>query len=219
MTWDWEFAWRILPTLLGGLRETAVATVIGTLIALALGLMISFVQFRDRPISSRVIAGYIYVIRGTPFLVQLYFIFFVLPEVGILLAPMQAGSIALGVMFSPYFAETFRAGLQSVPKGQWEAARALNYSTTHTWVRIALPQAFRPVAPALGNYMNSMFKVSALTFAISVKELFGTGVNIGNDFFRYLEPMTMVAALYLAVSIPVSVLISHLQRRQSHKFS
>lgn len=219
MTWDWEFAWRILPTLLGGLRETAVATLLGTLIALVLGLAISFAQFRERPIASRIIRGYVYVVRGTPFLVQLYFIFFVLPEVGILLEPMQAGAIALGVMFSPYFAESFRAGLQSVPRGQWEAAIALNYSTAHTWLKIGLPQAFRPVAPALGNYMNSMFKVSALTFAISVKELFGTGVNIGNDFFRYLEPMTMVAALYLAVSIPASILISYLQRRQSHRFS
>jgi polar amino acid transport system permease protein len=211
MYWRWDFVWEILPRLLDGLVTTVIATVVGSVIGLSLGLLLTFVQFRGPRPLVRFAQGYIFLIRGTPFLIQLYFLFYVLPDYGLVMSPLQTGAIGLGVTFSTYFAETFRAGLESVPQGQWEAATALNFTTLQTWRKVALPQALRPILPALGNYVNQMFKVSALLATIAVQEMFGTASAIGNSLFRYLEPMTVVGLLYLIISVPVSLLIKRLQ--------
>jgi polar amino acid transport system permease protein len=214
MYWHWDFVWDILPRLLDGLVTTVVATLVGSVIGLSLGLVLTFIQFRGpRPLAG-LAQAYVVLIRGTPFLIQLYFLFYVLPDFGLVMSPLQTGAIGLGITFSTYFSETFRAGLESVPQGQWEAATALNYTTMRTWRKVALPQALRPILPALGNYVNQMFKVSALLATIAVQDMFGAASTIGNSVFRYLEPMTVVGVLYLVISVPVSLLIRRLQRAE-----
>ncbi len=125
MTWSWDFTWQILPNLLAGLVVTVQATILGSLLAFTLGLPIAIARFAGGAWVRWPVAGLAEFVRRTPLLVQLYVLFYVLPDFGIALSPLTAGVIGLGVHYSAYAAEVYRAGLESVPKGQWEAAKAL----------------------------------------------------------------------------------------------
>ena len=201
MTFDWAFAWSILPQLLWALRITALATVLGMALASVLGLV--WVILRRSPVRPLAIAVTYWVefIRSTPILVQIYFLFYMLPEVGLRLSPMSAGVLALGIHYSAYLAEVYRAGIESVARGQWEAAQALNLSAGQTWRHVILPQALPPTIPAMGNYLVAMFKDTPMLSAITVLELLQTAKIIGSESFRYLEPLTIVGALFLVVSL------------------
>ena len=156
-------------------------------------------------------------VRRTPLLVQLYFLFYVLPDLGVYLSPFFAGVIGLGVHFSTYTAEVFRAGIENVPKGQWEAARSLNYSPTQTWINVILPQSIPPMIPPLANYLVTMFKETPLLAAITVVELFNAANIYSNSTYKYLEPMTLVGLLFLIVTIPTVWATMYLERRYSRR--
>lgn len=121
--------------------------------------------------------------------------------------------IGLGVHYSCYIAEVYRAGLDSVPKGQWEAAVALNYSRPRALTEIILPQAVPPIIPVLANYMVAMFKDTPILASITVIELMQTANIIASEKFRYVEPMTLVGLLYLVMSLAASILVRNLERR------
>ncbi|MBO0876970.1 MAG: ectoine/hydroxyectoine ABC transporter permease subunit EhuD [Pseudonocardia sp.] len=207
MTWDWAYAASLVPALLEGLLVTVEVTLLASALALVLGLGMAIVWRLRVPVLSPLLLGIARVIRGTPLLVQLYIIFFLLPEVLPALSPMVSAVIGLGVNYSTYMAEAVRAGLDGVPAGQWEVATALNLSPRTTWMRVVLPQTVPPTLPVIGNYVNSMFKVSALVSAISVVDVFNAASIAGNQTYRYLEPFTMVGLLYLVVSVPVTALL------------
>jgi polar amino acid transport system permease protein len=152
-------------------------------------------------------------IRSTPLLVQIFFLFYVLPEAGVRLSPLAAGVLALGVHYAAYCSEVYRAGLESVPKGQWEAAHALNLGRSRTMRSIILPQALPPVLPALGNYVVAMFKDTPLLSAITVVELLQTAKLLGAESFRYVEPLTLVGALFLVLSLASAAVIRMAERR------
>jgi len=137
-------------------------------------------------------------------LIQLYFLYFGLPAFGVSASPLLTGILGLGLHYSTYCSEVYRAGIEGVPRGQWEAARALGFRRLDTWRRVVLPQAIPPIVPALGNYLISMFKDSPLLAAITVTELLQTAKIIGAERFRYLEPLTLVGLLFLAVSLVAS---------------
>lgn len=210
---DWDFAWRILPSLVDSLGVVIAAVVVGTLIALVLGLV--WALLRRSP--NRLVAGtahwIVEAVRSTPLLIQLYFLFFVLPDLGITLSPLATGMIGLGIHYSCYLAEVFRAGIEAVPRGQWEAASALGMSKAHTWRAVILPQAVPRVLPALGNYVIAMFKETPLLAAISVAELLEAAKRIGAEHFRYVEPLTLVGALFLVLSLAASALVRLLEKR------
>src|SRR5690606_22515849 len=134
-------------------------------------------------------------------LVQLYFLFYVLPDIGILLSPLVAGVIGLGLHYGTYTAEVYRAGIDNVPRGQWEAAKACNLNPTQTWTHVILPQAIPPMIPALANYFIAMFKETPLLSAITVLELMNQAKSIANSNYRYIEPMTLVGVFFLVISI------------------
>lgn len=213
MTWNTEFAISILPRLLAGLWITIQATMAGIAIALALGLVVAVIRYMRVPVLSPVLGFYVLFVRGTPLLVQAYAAFFILPSFGIVFSPLLTGIIVLGINYSAYTAEVYRSGIEDVAKGQWEAATALSLPTQPTWTRIVLPQAVRSIVPMLGNYWIQMFKDSAILSAITVSELLYVGQTIGADQYRYLEPLTIVGLLFLAVSYPAAVLIRRLERR------
>ncbi|HUG61495.1 MAG TPA: ectoine/hydroxyectoine ABC transporter permease subunit EhuD, partial [Methylomirabilota bacterium] len=152
-------------------------------------------------------------IRGTPLLVQLYVLFYVLPDIGILLPPLVAGVIGLGLHYGTYTAEVYRAGIENVPRGQWEAAKACNLNALQTWTRIILPQAIPPMVPALANYFIAMFKETPLLSAITVLELMNQARSIANFNYRYIEPMTLVGAFFLVISLISVVGLRALERR------
>ncbi len=213
MTWDWGFALDILPQLLRGLTITVYATLIGTAIAMVVGLLLAMARRSHVRLISWPVAGFIEFVRSTPLLIQLFFLFFVLPEFGLRFSPLVTGIIALGLHYSTYTSEVYRAGIDGVPKGQWEAATALNFSPVHKWTKVVLPQAIPNVVPALGNYLIAMFKDTPLLAAITVVELLQVARSIGSEQFRYLEPLTLVGLLFLIVSYVSAVLVRRLEMR------
>ena len=210
---DWEFAIDILPELLDGLWVTVQATVGGFIIALAIGLFFALARRSDNILVSSPVAVIVELIRSTPLLVQLFIFFYILPRYGFRMPPFQLGVLAIGLHFGTYTSEVYRAGINAVPKGQWEAARALNFTIFQKWTRIVLPQAIPPMIPALGNYFIGMFKETAQLLAITVVELMLTARIIGTREFRFVEPITMAGVLYFAVSYPSSLFIQRLEAR------
>jgi polar amino acid transport system permease protein len=213
MIWDSKFAISILPELLKGLWVTVQITLAGIVIAMVVGLVIAVLRFSRIPVLSHVLSFYVLFVRGTPLLIQAYCVFFILPMYGLSLSPMTTGIVVIGLNYSAYTAEVYRAGIDDVPRGQWEAATALNLPVGATWTRIVLPQAVRSVIPVLGNYLIQMFKDSAVLSAITVFELLAHAQAIGSSNFRYLEPLTIAGLLFLLVSYPASQLVRRLERR------
>src|ERR687887_37514 len=193
MSWDWSFALDTLPDLLSAfLRYSLVATVLGTALAAVLGLAFAIIRRAHVPVLAPLVTAFIEFVRSTPLLVQLFFLFFVLPGFGITLSPLTTGVLGLGIHYATYTSEVYRAGIEGVPRGQWEAATALNLPRLRVWTGVILPQAIPAVVPALGNYLIAMFKDTPLLSAITVVELLQQAKIIGDTTFRYLEPITLV---------------------------
>lgn len=205
--WSWSFTWSILPDILQAIQTTIVATLAGFVLALVGGLVLSFGRRSKRRVLSWSSAAFIEFVRSTPLLVQLYFLFYGLPTIGISLSPLTSGVLGLGIHYSCYLSEVYRSGIDAVPRGQWEAARALNFSVGQTWLRIILPQAIRPVVPVLGNYLIVMFKETPILSAITLVEMLAAAKIIGAESFRYLEAFTVVGLLFLVLSYGSSLLI------------
>lgn len=213
MEWDWAFVWQIMPTLLEGFKITILATVLGAAVAAVVGLLLAIMRRSPIPAVSRTVGFVSEFIRGTPLLVQLYFIFYVLPDIGIRLSPLVAGVIGIGIHYATYTAEVYRAGIENVPRGQWEAAKAANLTTPQTWVHVILPQAMPPMIPALANYFIAMFKETPLLSAITVLELMNQAKSIANSNYRYIEPMTLVGIFFLVISLISVVGLRWLEER------
>ncbi|UXN67350.1 ectoine/hydroxyectoine ABC transporter permease subunit EhuD (plasmid) [Phyllobacterium sp. A18/5-2] len=213
MEWDWAFVIQILPTLFEGVKITILATLLGSIVAAAIGLVIAIVRRSKNRLVSIPMGFVAEFIRGTPLLVQLYFIFYVLPDLGITLSPLVAGVIGLGLHYGTYTAEVYRAGIDNVARGQWEAAKACNLSSIQTWTQIILPQALPPMIPALANYFIAMFKETPLLSAITVLELMNQARSIANYNYRYIEPITLVGAFFLIISLISVVGLRWLERR------
>jgi polar amino acid transport system permease protein len=213
MEWDWNFVWQILPTLAQGVVITIQATLLGSALAMVVGLAFAILRRSRNRLIARLVSFFVNFVRGTPLLVQLYFLFYVLPDLGMTLSPLVAGVIGLGLHYGTYTAEVYRTGIDNIPSGQWEAAKAINLSAMQIWGYIIIPQAVPPMIPALANYFIAMFKETPLLSAITVLELMNQARSIANYNYRYLEPMTMVGAFFLAISIPSVVLLRYLERR------
>lgn len=213
MEWDWQYSGDILPDLLDGLRYTVIATLAGYVIALVLGLVWTLLRRTPSRAFNQAIRWITEFIRSTPLIPQLYFVFFVLPAWGITIGSLTAGIITLGVHYSTYTAEVYRAGIADVPKGQWEACTALNLPRSRVWADVILPQAIRRVIPTLGNYLIAMFKDSPMLLAINVAELLFSAYQVGARTLQFLEPITMVGLLFVVVSVISSILVRRLERR------
>ena len=213
MEWDWEFTWSILPQLLAGFRITLVATFLGAIVAAVLGLVFAILRRSSNRWVSRTTGFVVEFIRGTPLLVQLYFIFYVLPDLGIRLPALTAGVIGMGLHYATYTAEVYRGGIEAVARGQWEAAKAANLTARQTWIYVILPQAVPPMIPAMANYLLAMFKETPLLSAITVLELMNQARSVANSSYRYVEPMTMVGVMFLIVSVISVIVLRWLERR------
>jgi polar amino acid transport system permease protein len=146
------------------------------------------------------------------------FVFYVLPFYGISLTPFVAGVLALGIHYSTFCSEIYRAGIDAVPRGQWEAATALNFTPLKKWTKVILPQAIPPIIPMLGNYLIALFKDTPLLSAITLVEMLQTAKIIGSESFRYLEPITIVGLLFFLLSYPSSILVRKLEEKLNRRF-
>jgi polar amino acid transport system permease protein len=151
-------------------------------------------------------------IRNTPLLVQLFFLFYVLPEWGPTWSPLTTGIIGLGLHYSTYTSEVYRAGIGGVPVGQWEAAKALSLPTSRTWIGVILPQAIRRVVPALGNYVIAMLKDSPMIAIIGALDMLGEARTFSNETFTF-EAYSVVGVAFIAIAYPASLLVRALERR------
>ena len=213
MYWSWDVAWDVLPQLAKGLIVTIEATVVASILAYILGLAIAIIKMSKNKFNRLSIYWITEFVRRTPILVQLYVVFYVLPDFGIFLEAFTCGVLVLGIHFSTYTSEVFRAGIDNVPKGQWEAAKSLNYNPYQTWKNIILPQAIPPMIPPLANYLITMFKETPLLAAITVVELFRAADQYSNSHYKYLEPMTLVGVFFLIVSIPSAIIAMKLEKK------
>lgn len=222
-TWEWEFVWEILPALAEGMVLTIRATVVGIAIAVVLGLFLALGRRSRRKWLSWPVTGLIEFIRSTPILIQLFFLYYALPALTFLpdwarvIRPLTALTLGLGIHYATYASEAYRAGINSVPKGQWEAATAMNLSTYHTWRQVVLPQAFPRTLPALGNYFVAMFKDAPIGSSISVVGVLFVARSIQSQTFRSVEPMLTAGAMFLAVSIPAAMFVRYLERRLGYE--
>ena len=208
---DWNFAWQILPLLLKASIYTIGITLVAFALALVGGLVLALLRRSRQRWLSLPAASLIEFIRSTPLLIQIFFLFYVMPEYGLTLSALTAGTLGLALHYSCYLAEVYRGGLNSVPRGQWEAAKALSLSPPRMYLSVILPQAIRTVLPALGNYMVAMFKDTPVLSAITVAELMLQAKNIGSESFRYLEPITMAGLFFLILSISAAALVHKLE--------
>ncbi|WP_016934100.1 ectoine/hydroxyectoine ABC transporter permease subunit EhuD [Rhodococcus sp. R1101] len=210
--WSWERAAEALPVLLEGFRITLVATVLGFVVAAVLGLIVAVARRSLPKVLATALSAVVQFIRLTPLVVQLLFVYYLLPQ----FSALQIGIAVLGIHYATYMAEVYRAGIEAVPKGQWEACRALSLSPLRTWRAVILPQAVRRVVPALGNYAVSLFKDTPFLFTISVVEMVTAAQQFGARNFQYLEPLTLAGLIFLVASYPTSLLVRRLERRLAY---
>ncbi|MFF8843110.1 ectoine/hydroxyectoine ABC transporter permease subunit EhuD [Streptomyces sp. NPDC015127] len=213
MTWDWSAVADFMPRFWDGVLVTLQVLVLGSLMSFTLGLVWA-IAFRA---PSRFVRWPVNLvtefIRTTPLLVQLFFLYFVLPEWGIQFSALTTGTIAIGLHYSTYTAQVYRAGIDAVPPGQWEAATALSLPAHRTWVAVILPQAIRRITPALGNYVIAMLKDTPLLAAIGVLEMLQQSRLESASTFQYTEPLTVIGLAFVLIAYPASLLVRALERR------
>ncbi|MFJ9035616.1 ectoine/hydroxyectoine ABC transporter permease subunit EhuD [Streptomyces sp. NPDC102406] len=205
-----------MPHFWDGLLVTLQVLLYGSLISFSVGLLWAL-AFRAPTRFVRWPVGLITeFIRNTPLLVQLFFLYFVLPEAGIQFSALTTGVVAIGLHYSTYTAQVYRAGIEAVPVGQWEAARALSLPYRKTWTAVILPQAIRRVVPALGNYVVAMLKDTPLLAGIGVLELLQRSRLEAAKTFQYTEALTVVGVAFIVISYLASLLLRSLERRLVH---
>ena len=209
--WRWDFVIEILPQMLWATLNTILAAGIGYIIATLVGLIFLLGQRTPIKIVNMFNREVVEFIRSTPLLIQLFFVYFVLPQFGITLSAWVCGMITIGLHFGTYLSEVYRGALKGVPKTQWEACRALNFTTFYTYRRIVLPQAFPIAIPGMGNYLVGIFKDTPLLSTIGVAELFHAATAVGGYNYRYLEPYTLVGVIFLILSVPAAMGIRKLE--------
>lgn len=202
-----------LPILMDGVFLTLIVTFFSVILSTFLGFVWAIMMWSRIPVLVGVSRTFITVIRGIPIIVQLFYIYFVMPEIGLNLSAIQAGIIGLGIAYSAYQAENFRAGIEAIDRGQIEAAHSIGMTDSLVMRRIIMPQAVRIVLPPFGNTIIMMLKDSSLVSTITVAELTRQGQLIAASTFDNMTVFTLVAFIYLALSLPLTFLTRHLERR------
>ncbi|MFD4563320.1 ectoine/hydroxyectoine ABC transporter permease subunit EhuD [Streptomyces sp. NPDC058467] len=213
MNWDWSAVGDFMPHFWDGLLVTLQALALGSLISFALGLVWALLMRTPTRWVRWPVGVVTEFIRNTPLLVQLFFLFYVLPEWNITFSALTTGVVAIGLHYSTYTMQVYRAGIEGVPAGQWEAATALNLPLTRTWTAVILPQAIHRVVPALGNYVISMLKDTPMLMAITVLDMLGEARLYSQQHFQFTEPLTVIGVAFILISYPASLLMRALERR------
>lgn len=213
----WHDAVEFFPILMSGVALTIVVTIGSLLLSTVLGLIWAMMRVSGIKALSMLSASLINVIRGIPIIVLLFYLYFVMPDLGVTLSAMQAAILGLGIAYSAYQAENFRAGIEAIDKGQIEAAQSIGMGWWLTMRRVVLPQAVRIVLPPYGNVMIMMLKDSSQASTITVAELALQGKLIASSTFKNANVFTMVALMYLTMSIPLILLVRHFEKRAGKK--
>jgi len=208
---------EFMPILLLGVKLTIMVTVGSLVLSTVLGLVWALMRVSGVRALSGTAIVIVNVIRGIPIIVQLFYIYFVLPEFGITLSALEASIIGLGIAYSAYQSENFRAGIEAIDKGQIEAAQTIGMGWWLTMRRVVLPQAVRIVLPPYGNIMIMLLKDSSQASTITVAELALQGKLIASSTFKNTNVFTLVALMYLTMSIPLILLVRHFEKRANRR--
>jgi polar amino acid transport system permease protein len=204
---------EFLPILMQGAWLTILVTLGSLLLSTVLGMVWAVMRVSGIPLLAYFAATVINLLRGIPIIVLLFFLYFVMPDVGVSLTALQAGILGLGIAYSAYQAENFRAGIEAVDHGQVEAARAMGMGWGLVMRRVVLPQAVKIVLPPYGNIMIMMLKDSSQASTITVAELALQGKLIATSTFQNATVFTLVALIYLVMCVPLILLVRHLEKR------
>jgi polar amino acid transport system permease protein len=210
-------ATEFMPILLQGMWLTILVTLGSLALSTMLGLVWALMRVSGVRALSGLSASLINVIRGIPIIVLLFYLYFVMPDFGITLTALQAAILGLGLAYSAYQAENFRAGIEAIDKGQIEAAQTIGMSWWLTMRRVVLPQAVRIVLPPYGNIMIMLLKDSSQASTITVAELALQGKLIASSTFKNTSVFTLVALMYLTMSIPLILLVRHFEKKANHR--
>jgi polar amino acid transport system permease protein len=213
MKWDWNAVSDFMPEFWHGLLVTLQILVLGSLLSFTLGLVWTLLMRTPTRWVRWPVGVVTEFVRNTPLLVQLFFLFYVLPEWGLTFSALATGVFAIGLHYSTYTMQVYRAGIEAVPVGQWEAATALNLPRRRTWTAVILPQAIRRVIPALGNYVIAMLKDTPMLMVITVLEMLGRARLFSQQHFQFTEPLTVIGVAFILISFPASLLLRALERR------
>ncbi|WP_077302739.1 ectoine/hydroxyectoine ABC transporter permease subunit EhuD [Virgibacillus pantothenticus] len=219
--WSWDVFADAFPKIIDGLGITLGLTIVCYAFALVFGFFWLFIKMIPLKPLRWLVTWIMEFIRSTPPLVQLFFIYFawpMVPVVGFALNEFTSAVLGLGIHFSTYIAEVYRSGIEGVGKGQWEAAKALNFSKRRKWTKIILPQAIPPTIPMLGNYLIIMFKEVPLASTIGVVGILHIANSYGAQNWTYLEPLTIVAILFLVLSYPSAIIINRIEKKMNRRF-
>jgi polar amino acid transport system permease protein len=203
------------PAIVGAVPMTIFISLASIFFAVIFALFGALGRMSSNPVIYAVATLYVSMVRGTPLIVQIIFVYLALPQFGIVLAALPCGILALSFNYGAYLTEIFRAGVEAIPRGQREAAQALGMTERSIMRRIILPQAIRIVTPAIGNDFISMTKDSALVSYITIEEVFWQAQNAGNQTFRNFEALTIAATIYWVMTIVLSVGQERLERRMA----
>ncbi len=215
---DFAFMGEWTPYIIGGVTTTLYVAVISISIAIMFAVLGALGRLSSQPVLYSIATLYVSLVRGTPLLVQILFIYLALPQVLPMVSDVPKevlGIFALSFNYGAYMTETFRAGIQAVPRGQTEAAQALGMPGQIRMRRIILPQAIRIITPAIGNEFISMIKDSSLVSVIGVAELLWRAQRVGQSNFRALETLMVAAAIYWALTIVLSLVQDRLEKRMA----
>ncbi|MBV8447593.1 MAG: amino acid ABC transporter permease [Hyphomicrobiales bacterium] len=207
-----EIAVHNFGPLLAGLMLTIELTLVVIALSLVFGLLVALGGMSRFAPLRWLVKVYVEAIRGTPLLLQLIYVYYVLPEIGIRLNSFTAGVLALTLNYSAYLSEVYRGGIQAIAIGQHDAAAALGMTRTLAMRRIILPQAVRIVIPPLGNYFISLFKDTALCSVVSIQEVIFTAQILAARNFQYFTLYTVAGFMYFAVSFPAARFVAYLER-------
>ncbi len=215
---DTAFISKWGPYILGGVGITVLVAMCSIVVAIAFAIIGALGRLSSNPVIFAIATLYVSLVRGTPLIVQILFIYLALPQIWSGFAEIPAialGVFALSFNYGAYMTETFRAGIQAVPRGQTEAAQALGMPGRTRMRRIVLPQAVRIITPAIGNEFISMIKDSALVSYMSVEELLWRAQRVGQSNFRSLETLLIAAAIYWMLTIVLSIFQDRLEKRMA----
>ncbi|TKT69444.1 amino acid ABC transporter permease [Aquamicrobium sp. LC103] len=212
MNFDLEFAISTAPLILSAFFTTIWVTVVSSIGAALLGFTWEILRRLNRPLRS-LMRFVIDAIRSTPLLVQIYFLYFVLPYYGVTLPALVVGVFALSIYYSGYLAEVFKAGIDAIDSGQFEAAKALGIGRADTIFLVILPQMLRNIAAPMGNYFISLLKATPYLAVIAVPEMFGSALDIASETFRYAEPVLVAGLIFLALAVAIAQAVKGLEQR------
>lgn len=219
--WSWETFVDAFPIIITGINVTLGLTVTSFILALIVGFVWLILESTPIKAFNFIIYWIREFIRSTPPIVQIFFLYYawpMVPYIGTSFTPFIAATLALGIHFSTYVSEVYRSGIDSVDKGQWEASTALNLSLKDKWFNVVLPQALPPTIPMLGNYLIILFKEVPLAATIGVVGILSIARSYGAETWSYLEPLTIVAILFLVLSYPSGLLVRMLENKMNRRF-